>query len=72
MQIGVMKSMLPCQSTCAAYCEGCHKTCARWRRFQEEQQRQREAKKRYLELHSPRCTQTARQLLNLHLRRPAW
>ena len=72
MQIGVMKSMLPCQSTCAAYCEGCHKTCARWRRSQEEQQRQREAKKRYLEYHSPRCTQTARQLLRLHMSRSAW
>ena len=64
--------MLPCQTACAAYCAGCHKTCAHWRRFQEEQQRRREAKKRYLEFHGPRCTQTARQLLNLRLRHPAW
>ena len=64
--------MLPCQPGCASYREGCHKTCAYWRLFQEEQRRQRAAKKRYLEDHSPRCTQTARQLLNLHLRRPAW
>ena len=64
--------MLPCQSTCPAYREGCHKACARWRLFQEEQQRQRAAKKRYLEFHSPRSTQTARQLLNLRLRRAAW
>ena len=48
--------MLPCQTACTAYCAGCHKTCAHWRRFQEEQQRRREAKKRYLEFHSPRCT----------------
>lgn len=64
--------MLPCQSGCASYCEGCHKTCAHWRLFQEEQRRQREAKKRYLEFYSPRCVQTARQLLRLRLSRPAW
>ena len=67
-----MCPMLPCQTNCPSYHEGCHKTCARWRSFQAEQQRRREAKKRYLELHSPRCTQTARQLLSLRLQRPAW
>ena len=64
--------MLPCQSSCAAFQEGCHKNCAYWLSFQEEQRRQREAKKRYLESHSLSHVQTARQLLNLRLRRPAW
>ena len=25
--------MIPCQKTCADYCEGCHKNCARWKAF---------------------------------------
>ncbi len=64
--------MLPCQSTCAAYQCGCHKTCARWQTFQEEQRVQREAKKRYLQYHTARCAQATRQYLSLQVRRPAW
>ena len=64
--------MLPCQTRCASYQPGCHKTCARWRRFQAEQRTQREAKKRYLQYHTVRCAQTARQLIGLQARRPAW
>ena len=39
--IGVM-AMLPCQSKCPSYREGCHKTCPQWRQFQAEQQAQQE------------------------------
>lgn len=64
--------MLPCQSTCAAFHSGCHKDCPQWRAFQEEQRLQREAKKRYLQYHTTRCAQTARQLISLQARRPSW
>ena len=64
--------MLPCQSNCPAFHEGCHKTCPSWQQFQEEQRVQRQAKKRYLQYHSLRCAQTVRQLLNLQARHPAW
>ena len=64
--------MLPCQSACTAFHSGCHKDCAQWRAFQEEQRLQREAKKRYLQYHTVRCAQTARQLIGLQARRPAW
>ncbi|HIW17068.1 MAG TPA: hypothetical protein H9689_06350 [Firmicutes bacterium] len=64
--------MLPCQDKCSAYCSGCHKTCMRWRRFQEEQRIQREEKKSYLQYHAERCAETARQLRRIQARRPAW
>ena len=64
--------MLPCRSTCAAFHSGCHKDCLQWRRFQEEQRAQREAKKRYLQYHVLRCAQAARQYQAIQVRRPAW
>lgn len=64
--------MLPCQTSCLSYRNGCHKTCGRWKKFQAEQQVQREAKKRYLQYYSARCAQTTRQFLALQARRPAW
>ena len=63
--------MLPCQTRCASYQPGCHKTCARWRRFQAEQRTQREAKKRYLRYHTERCSQIVRQFQALQVRSPA-
>lgn len=62
--------MLPCQTSCPAYREGCHKTCARWRSFQEWQSAQRQAKKRYLQLHDTRRTQTIHQYLAMVARSP--
>ena len=62
--------MLPCQSACPNYRNGCHKTCLRWKAFQEEQALQREAKKRYLRFHLERCAQMDRQLLSLQCRHP--
>ena len=64
--------MLPCQSHCAAYHSGCHKNCRRWQSFQEEQRLEREAKKRYLQYHSSRCTQALRQLLRIQVRQTPW
>lgn len=64
--------MLPCQSQCADYHIGCHKTCDQWRLFQEQQRIQRAEKKRYLREHSPRCALTVRQLLSIQARYPVW
>lgn len=64
--------MLPCQSDCPAYKNGCHKTCAHWQAFQAQQQVQREAKKEYLKFHTEQCLSVARQLRALAVRRPMW
>ena len=53
--------MLPCQNQCASYCEGCHKTCAWWRAFQEGQRAQRQAKKAYLKYYGELRAATLRQ-----------
>lgn len=52
--------MLPCQTTCRAYCEGCHKTCQYWRLLQQCQYRERQRKKEYLR----RADETCRQVLH--------
>lgn len=62
--------MLPCQTGCHEYQEGCHKGCARWRSFQERQSAQRQAKKQYLRLHDPRRTQTIHQYVSMMARAP--
>ena len=54
--------MLPCQTGCAGYQDGCHKHCPVWSSLQASQKSQREAKKEYLRYHSARCAQTLRQL----------
>ena len=64
--------MLPCQSSCPAYCPGCHKTCARWKRFQQEQREERQAKKQYLRFYMTLCDHVTRQYRAMQVRRPAW
>ena len=64
--------MLPCQSKCTSYREGCHKTCPQWRQFQAEQQAQRQAKKEYLQFHNALCAQVVRQCRAIQCRRMAW
>lgn len=64
--------MLPCQSTCPLYHSGCHKSCACWQDFQEKQNAQREAKKRYLRFYMEQCAQVARQYAAMQTRRPSW
>ena len=41
--------MIPCQSSCDHYCEGCHKTCAKWRLLQARNRMERQKKKDYLQ-----------------------
>ena len=64
--------MLPCQSSCPAYCPGCHKTCAQWKQFQQAQRETREAKKQYLRFYQALCGQVTRQYRAMQVRRPAW
>ena len=40
--------MLPCQTDCPHYCQGCHKTCASWRVLQQRQHEDQQRKKEYL------------------------
>lgn len=54
--------MLPCRSGCTAYCDGCHKSCARWQEFQARQREQRQAKKDYLAHYNEVCACMTRQL----------
>ena len=53
--------MLPCQISCSGYRDGCHKTCSRWKAFQESQRSQRQAKKDYLKFYNELCISLARQ-----------
>lgn len=58
-------AMLPCQSSCPRYCEGCHKTCDSWKQFVRNNQAENEKKKRYLAYHSERCGTVIRQCARL-------
>ena len=71
LMIGVM-AMLPCRPGCPSYQEGCHKTCAQWQLFQEEQRAQRQAKKQYLQFHNALCAQVVRQCRAIQCRRVTW
>lgn len=53
--------MLPCQNTCLTYTPGCHKTCSRWKAFQERQFLRRQAQKAYLKYYGELCTLLTRQ-----------
>ena len=64
--------MLPCRPGCLSYQEGCHKTCAQWQLFQEEQRAQRQAKKQYLQFHNALCAQVVRQCRAIQCRRVTW
>lgn len=54
--------MIPCQKSCSAYCEGCHKSCAEWRQFQTRLREERQAKKDYLNYYNELCGAVTRQL----------
>ena len=45
-------SVIPCQKSCSAYCEGCHKSCTQWRAFQTRLREERQAKKDYLKYYN--------------------
>ena len=52
--------MLPCQTNCPHYCQGCHKTCAQWRVLQQRQHEEQQRKKEYLR----RANEACRQMLH--------
>lgn len=54
--------MLPCQTNCPHYCQGCHKTCASWRVLQQRQREDQQRKKDYLR----RANETCRQMLHIY------
>ena len=54
-------AMLPCQSSCPRYREGCHKTCSQWKTFVRRNGIEREKKKIYLAFYSERCSAEIRQ-----------
>ena len=60
--------MLPCPTNCSGYCPGCHKHCAQWQRFQEDQRQQRLAKKQYLRFYGQLCSQLTYQLTSMQAR----
>ena len=63
--------MLPCQTCCPDYTPGCHKSCAAWERFQENQRLERQAKKDYLKFYNELCSVVHRQFVALTPHRPA-
>ena len=44
--------MIPCQSTCDHYCEGCHKHCAKWKLLQAKNRVENQKKKDYLQYYN--------------------
>ncbi len=53
--------MLPCQNTCPHYTEGCHKTCADWKRYQALMQKDRQKRAAYLKMQEENCRVMIRQ-----------
>ena len=53
--------MLPCKNTCPHYTEGCHKTCADWKRYPEAMRADRQKRAAYLKLQEENCRIMARQ-----------
>ena len=62
--------MLPCQTLCNAFQSECHKTCPHWKKYQQEQAAERQAKNRYLKYYTVRCGQVARQFSAMQARYP--
>ena len=54
--------MLPCQTNCPHYCQGCHKSCAAWRELQRHQHEEQQRKKEYLRSANEAC----RQMLHIY------
>lgn len=57
--------MIPCQSSCDHYCEGCHKTCAKWRLLQARNRMERQKKKDYLQYYNQLNSVVLRQYLSM-------
>ncbi len=57
--------MIPCQSGCGRYCEGCHKTCAKWRLLQARNRMERQKKKDYLQYYNQLNSDMLKQYLSM-------
>ena len=44
--------MLPCQSRCPQYYEGCHKTCAAWKKYRAASAEDHRRRRAYLDYYS--------------------
>ena len=53
--------MIPCKNGCPHYCEGCHKTCARWKTIQAQNELDRRRRKAYMDYYTQLCTTIVRQ-----------
>lgn len=53
--------MLPCQTKCASYCAGCHKTCFKWNLLSRANRIDQQRKKAYLSYYNQRCSTVIRQ-----------
>ena len=60
--------MIPCQPTCGRYCEGCHKTCPKWKLLQAKNRLERQRKKEYLAYYGQLNALLLRQFLSLQPR----
>ena len=52
---------LPCQKNCSQYWDGCHKSCQKWKEFQEKQALERQKEKAFLREYRELYTQLERQ-----------
>ena len=53
--------MLPCQSRCPQYYEGCHKTCAAWKKYQAASAEDHRRRRAYLDYYSRLCADVERR-----------
>ena len=53
--------MLPCQTTCPRYAEGCHKTCAAWKLYRMVSAGEARRRRASLDYHSRRCADIERR-----------
>lgn len=58
--------MIPCRATCPHYTEGCHKTCAKWKAYQENFQAQHRQKMLWLKAQNEASTTVLRQCLAMN------
>lgn len=57
--------MIPCQSTCNRYREGCHKNCAKWKLLQAKNHMDNQRKKDYLQYYNQLNSVILRQYLSM-------
>ena len=53
--------MLPCQSRCPQYYEGCHKTCAAWKKYRAASAEDHRRRRDYLDYYSLLCAEEERR-----------